>query len=268
MNTTSSTDDLVSLDLTDTILTLTLRSSATGNALNLAMTAALSDALESVNAMREVRCVILRSDGKNFCTGGNVNDMRDGTDLMAGSTTEVRERLLRSLHRITRAVHGIEVPVIAAVNGMAIGAGFDLSLMCDVRLAGEDARFSESFLRLGLVSGIGGAWFLTRLVGVSKAMELTLTSEFIDAATALRLGIVSQVCPPDRLHAETLALARRIARNPPNGMRMAKQLVRDAAHSELSSALEQAASMQAILLCGSEHKEAVGRFLSSARTGN
>lgn len=259
--------DLVALNIEGAVLTITMQSSPTGNALNLAMTSALADALESVNQHREARCVVLRSSGKNFCTGGNVNDMLNGTDLMEGSPTEVRERLLKSLHRITHAVHGIEVPVIAAVNGLAIGAGFDLSLMCDVRLAGDDARFSESFLRLGLVSGIGGAWFLTRLVGVSKAMELTLTSEFIDAQTALRFGIVSHVFRADRLFGEARELAARIAKNPPNGMRMAKQLVRESSQSGLGTALEQAASMQAILLCGDEHKDAVRSFLAAGRVG-
>jgi len=262
---TSSPSDLVASRIDGAVLTITMQSAATGNALNLAMTSALADALERVNAHEEVRCVVLCASGKNFCTGGNVNDMRDGTDLMAGSTTQVRERLLKSLHRITHAVHGIEVPVIAAVNGLAIGAGFDLSLMCDVRLCSEDARFSESFLRLGLVSGIGGAWFLTRLVGLSKAMELTLTSEFIDAQAALRLGVVSQVFGAGQLQAEARKLAERIAMNPPHGMRMAKRLVRDASQSTLSGALEQAASMQAILLCGDEHKNAVRGFLANAR---
>lgn len=262
---TSSPSDLVASRIDGPVLTITMQSAATGNALNLAMTSALADALERVNAHEEVRCVVLRASGKNFCTGGNVNDMRDGTDLMAGSTTQVRERLLQRLHRITHAVHGIEVPVIAAVNGLAIGAGFDLSLMCDVRLCSEEARFSESFLRLGLVSGIGGAWFLTRLVGLSKAMELTLTSEFIDAQAALRLGIVSQVFGADLLHEEALKLAERIAMNPPHGMRMAKRLVRDASQSTLAGALEQAASMQAILLCGDEHKNAVRGFLANGR---
>lgn len=259
----TSNSNLVALDVEGAVLTITMQSLATGNALNLAMTSALADALESVNERRDVRCVVLHSSGKNFCTGGNVKDMLNGTDLMEGSPTDVRERLLKSLHRITHAVHGIEVPVIAAVNGLAIGAGFDLSLMCDVRLCSEDARFSESFLRLGLVSGIGGAWFLTRLVGVSKAMELTLTSEFIDAQAALRFGVVSQVFSADRLLGEAKKLAERIARNPPNGMRMAKQLVRESSQSALPSALEQAASMQAILLCGDEHKEAVRRFLET-----
>lgn len=252
---------LVLRTVEDGVLILTLNSPADGNALNMAMTEALADALESVKAMHEVRCVLLRSSGKHFCTGGNVKDMQEGRDLMAGSVAEVRERLKNSLHRITRALASLDIPSVCAVNGAAVGAGCDLALMCDVRLANGRAQFAESFLRLGLVSGIGGAWFLARIVGPAKALELTLTSEFIRADAAEKLGLVSKVVPDDLLDTEAFRLASTIARNPPQAMRMAKQLVRESAESSLSGALDMAASMQAILLCGDEHKAAVGRFL-------
>jgi enoyl-CoA hydratase/carnithine racemase len=187
--------------------------------------------------------------------------MQSGQDLMAGTVGDVRDRLRLSLHRITRAMDALEVPSIAAVNGAAVGAGFDLTLMCDIRLAADSAQFSESFLRLGLVSGIGGAWYLTRLVGASKAMEMTLTSEFFNAQTALQLGIVSRVVSAADLADAAFQLASTIASGPPNATRMAKRLVRDAASVSLPTALEQAASLQAMLLCGEEHKAAVHDFL-------
>jgi enoyl-CoA hydratase/carnithine racemase len=180
---------------------------------------------------------------------------------MSGSVEEVRDRLHRSLHRITRALSGLDVPSVCAVNGAAVGAGCDLALMCDIRVASTKAVFAESFLRLGLVSGIGGSWFLARIVGYARALELTLTSEFIDAEAALGLGIVSKVVPEDALDIDARSLAKRIAQNPPTALRMAKRLVREAADASLATTLEMAASMQAILLCGREHKEAVGRFL-------
>jgi 2-(1,2-epoxy-1,2-dihydrophenyl)acetyl-CoA isomerase len=245
----------------DGVLTLTLDSPADGNALDLAMTEALSGALEQINDRRDVHCVLLRSSSRHFCTGGNVKDMQSGSDLMSGGVEDVRDRLLRSLHRITRALSGLDVPSVCAVNGAAVGAGCDLALMCDIRVAGTKAVFAESFLRLGLVSGIGGSWFLARIVGYAKALELTLTSEFIDAEAALGLGIVSKVVQDDALDIEARSLAKRIAHNPPTALRMAKRLVREAADASLSTTLDMAASMQAILLCGREHKEAVGRFL-------
>ncbi|WP_345815744.1 enoyl-CoA hydratase-related protein [Paraburkholderia sp. PREW-6R] len=255
---------LVVTSLQEAILTITLNHPEDGNALTVAMTEALSDELERINSRRDIRCVLLRSSSaKHFCTGGNVKDMQSGTDLMDGSVADIRDRLHDSLHRITRALSNMEIPTVCAVNGTAVGAGFDLSLMCDIRIAGQSAVFAESFLRLGLVSGIGGAWFLSRIVGPAKALELSLTSQFIDADEAYRLGIVTKVVPSDKLDAEALELARRVCAHPPRAARMAKNLVRESAESSLSVALELAASMQAILLAGHEHKEAVTRFNTS-----
>jgi enoyl-CoA hydratase/carnithine racemase len=255
-------DSLVESSVDDGVLVLTLNSPSNGNALDVAMTQALSDALEQINDRRDVHCVLLRSSSpRHFCTGGNVKDMQRGSDLMSGGVEDVRDRLHRSLHRITRALSDLDVPSVCVVNGAAVGAGCDLALMCDIRMASANAVFAESFLRLGLVSGIGGSWFLARIVGYAKALELTLTSEFIDAEAALNLGIVSKVVPADALDIEALSLAKRIAQNPPTALRMAKRLVREAADASLATTLEMAASMQAILLCGREHKEAVDRFL-------
>lgn len=243
------------------VLTITLNGLDNGNALTVSMTEALSEVLESINSKREVHCVLLRSATKHFCTGGNVKDMQAGSDLMDGSVEDVRDRLHRSLHRITRALNSLDVPSVCAINGAAIGAGFDLALMCDIRIAGARAVFAESFLRLGLVSGIGGSWFLSRIVGPAKALEMALTSEFIDAEAAHRYGIVSRVVPDDQLDLETRELAARIAANPPGALRMTKKLWRESTESTLTAALEMAASMQAILLCGREHKNAVTDFL-------
>lgn len=254
---------LVTTGLANGVLTITLDAPQTGNALDIAMTDALAGALEDVKNTPGAHCVLLRSAGRHFCTGGNVKDMARGTDLMAGTTTDIQDRLRLGLHRITHALQNLEVPSVAAVNGAAVGAGFDLALMCDVRIAARSARFAESFLRLGLVSGIGGAWFLTRVVGLAKAMELTLTSEFIPAETAAELRIVSRVVDDDRLEAEAADLARTIAAQPPRALRMAKRLVRQSAESGLSAALELAAAMQAILLSGDEHRTTVKQFLEN-----
>ena len=255
-------DTLVRQDFADGVLTLSLNDPGTGNAMSVSLADALAQTLEGANALPDVHCVLLRSTCEHFCTGGNVKDMERGSDLMQGSATEIRARLKSTLHRVTHALQALQMPSIAAVNGAAIGAGCDLALMCDLRVASDDATFAESFLRLGLVSGIGGAWFLTRLVGKAKALELTLTSEFIDASTALKLGMVSRVVSPEALGEVSAALARRIASSPPQALRMAKRLVLDAAESTLPMALENAAAMQAILLCGDEHKVAVREFLA------
>ncbi|VTU27012.1 enoyl-CoA hydratase-related protein [Variovorax sp. RA8] len=256
---------LVRTERAGRVLNVVLDAPAQGNALTVDMTEQLADILEEAALSEGVHCLVLRSSGKHFCTGGNVKDMQEGTDLMAGSVADVRTRLQHTLHRLTRVLATIEIPTIAEVNGMAIGAGCDLALMCDIRIAGERAQFAESFLRLGLVSGIGGAWFLTRLVGPAKAMEMTLTSEFMDAHGALAHGIVSRVVPQQELASETARLAAKVASAPPLALRMAKRLVRESARSELSTALEMAASMQAILLCGDEHKATVTAFLGGSQ---
>jgi enoyl-CoA hydratase/carnithine racemase len=245
------------------VLTIELASGEPGHPLTVAMTERLAEALEDAARRTDINCVVLQSQGRHFCSGGNVKDMRDGADLMQGGVSDVRERLRRSLHRLPLALQAIEVPTIAAVQGSAVGAGCDLALMCDIRIASADARFAESFLRLGLVSGIGGAWFLTRIVGLSKALEMSFTSEFLSAEAAERFGIVAQVVERDALHARAAEMGRQIAANPPTGLRMVKKLVRESASSPLPAALEMAASMQAILLCGDEHKQRVGQFLSA-----
>lgn len=261
--------EVVHSELAAGVLTVTLDAPATGNALDTTMTAALADALEAAARTPEVRCVLLRSSGRHFCTGGNVEDMLGGTDLMAGSAADVRDRLTADLHRVTRALHELPVPSVAEVGGPAVGAGCDLALMCDLRVAGEGAVLAESFLRLGLVSGIGGAWFLTRLVGRAKALELTLTSEFVEAPTALELGLVSRLVESAHLATEARRLATSIAAAPPHALRMAKRLVRESAEVSLPAALEMAAAMQAILLGGAEHGAAVTAFLQAraARAG-
>jgi enoyl-CoA hydratase/carnithine racemase len=247
------------------VLVLSLNDPATGNAVSVAMAQAIAGAVERANLRPDVHCLVVRSTGKHFCTGGNVKDMRSGSDLMQGSVAEVQGRLKSSLHRITRAFAALEIPSIAAINGAAVGAGCDLSLMCDLRIASTTASFAESFLRLGLVSGIGGAWYLARIVGRSKALELTLTSDFIDAASALDLGLVTRVVSPEQLDSTVFEMARKVASNPPQALRMAKRLVLDAAENTLPVALEQAAALQAILLCGEEHKSVVAQFLEGQK---
>lgn len=263
MSPNESTNALVLSTVEDGVLIVSMNDARSGNAMTVAFATALAEALEEATRRPEVGCVLLRSAARHFCTGGNVKDMQRSGDLMAGSVEEVMDGLRSSLHRITLATQAIDVPVIAAVNGAAVGAGFDLALMCDIRLAGARARFAESFLRLGLISGIGGAWFLARTVGLAKAMELTFTSEFLDAPSALAHGIVSRVVPDADLDAESMALSRRIAEAPPRALRLAKRLVRESAQVPLSAALDMAATAQAILLCGQEHKTAVNRFLAS-----
>jgi enoyl-CoA hydratase/carnithine racemase len=203
---------------------------------------ALESAVRDINADPEVRAVILTGTGPTFSSGGNVKHMRDRVGMFAGSPAELREGYRNGIQRIPRAMQACEVPTIAAVNGPAIGAGCDLALMCDIRLASTTAVFAESFVKVGLIPGDGGAWFLPRAVGWSRAHEMAFTGDAVDAATALSWGLVSQVTQPEKLLSAALDLAGRIAVNPPQALRMTKKLLQESQQRTLDSVLELSAS--------------------------
>ncbi len=214
-------------------------------------------ACERINADLEVRAVILTGAGKAFSAGGNVIAMRDRTGLSAGTPAEIRTGYKSGIQRIPLAFYNLEVPTIAAVNGAAIGAGCDLACMCDIRLASEHAKFAESFVKLGIVPGDGGAWFLPRAVGMSKACEMAFTGDVIDAREALDAGLVSRVVAAAQLMPAARQLAERIAANPPHALRMTKRLLREGQHVRLDTLLEMSAAFQALAHHTEDHRNAV-----------
>lgn len=218
-------------------------------------------AINKVNADNDVRCAILTGAGTAFSSGGNVKKMREGGGMFAGSPYSLRNGYLQGIQRIPVAMYELEVPIIAAVNGPAIGAGCDLTCMCDIRIAGKSAKFAESFVKLGIIPGDGGAWFLPRAVGASKAREMAFTGDMIDSDEALACGLVSKVVEDDKLMDAAMALARRIAANPPHALRMAKRLLREGERTGLHTLLDMSASMQALAHKTEDHKEAIDAFL-------
>lgn len=222
---------------------------------------AIVDAVERANSDDDVRVIILTGAGSAFSAGGNIKDMADQTGLFGGSPAQIREGYRRGIQRIPLALNRCDVPLIAAVNGPAVGAGCDLACMCDLRIASTTAWFAESFVKLGIVPGDGGAWFLPRAVGPARAAEMALTGDRIDAATALEWGLVSRVVEPDELLPTARQLAGRIAVNPPRAVRMTKRLLRESAHARLESVLELSASMQALAHHTNDHAEAVSAFM-------
>jgi enoyl-CoA hydratase/carnithine racemase len=217
-------------------------------------------AIDRIHDDRSVRCVILTGNGPSFSAGGDIREMkRQSTPEV--SEMEIRNQYQRGIQRLTTALFNLEVPVIAAVNGHAIGAGLDLACMCDIRIASETAKFAESFVRIGIVPGDGGAWLLQRIVGMSRAAELTFTGDTIDAQQALAWNLVSRVVPHDELMASARELAGRIAQNPSNGLRLTKRLMRESIHSHLGTVLELSATFQAISHKTPDHSEAVNAFL-------
>lgn len=217
-------------------------------------------ACDRIAADPGVKVVILTGAGSAFSSGGNVKDMqRYSRDAIASAP--IREEYRRGIQRLPLALYDLEVPTIAAVNGAAIGAGCDLACMCDIRIASEDAKFAESFIRVGIVPGDGGAWLLPRVVGMSKAAEMSFTGETIDAHEALACGLVSRVVPDDELMPTAWALARRIAVNPGPTLRLTKRLLREGQHVRLDTLLELSAAFQAIAHKTTQHEEAVAAFI-------
>jgi enoyl-CoA hydratase/carnithine racemase len=208
-----------------------------------------------------VKVVILTGAGTAFSAGGNIKHMRDKKGFSAGSPIQIRDAYRNGIQQIPLALYELDVPTIAAVNGPAIGAGMDLSCMCDIRVASDRATFASSFVKLGIVPADGGAWLLSRTVGPSKALELMLTGETIDAATALSIGLATKVVPHETLMQAAMEFAKRIAVHPPLTLRMSKRLLRESQHVSLATSLEIAAAYQALAHYTKDHDEAVLAFI-------
>lgn len=223
--------------------------------------AALEEAVAQANADRRVRVAILTGAGTVFSAGGNIKHMRDRQGMFGGTPTELRQGYRHGIQRIPKALYHCEIPTIAAVNGPAIGAGCDLALMCDLRIASSTATFAESFVKLGIVPGDGGAWLLPRVVGIPRASHMAFTGASIDAAKALEWGLVSEVVEPENLLTTARELAEQIAVNPPDAIRMTKKLLREGGHTSLETSLELSAAMQALSHTTDDHHEAVNAAL-------
>jgi 2-(1,2-epoxy-1,2-dihydrophenyl)acetyl-CoA isomerase len=222
---------------------------------------AFAAACAEITANRAVRCAILTGAGRAFSAGGNVKAMQNREGAFAGAPYEVAQGYRTNIHRIARALYGLEVPLIAAVNGPAIGLGNDVACFADIRIASDTAKFGVTFLKLGLIPGDGGAWLLPRTIGMSRAAELLFTGDVIDAATAEKWGLVSRVVPADQLMAEARKLADRIAAQPPQALRTAKLLLRQGQTVSYDTLLELSAASQALMHHTADHQEGVAAIL-------
>lgn len=249
------------VEKTDHVVTLRINRPEARNPLGEAGDGELfADAVARINADRDLRCAILTGAGKAFSAGGNLKAMRERTGSFAGSPAQIREGYRSSIHRMVRALWNIEIPLIAAVNGPAIGLGNDVACLADLRIAADSAVFGASFLKVGLVPGDGGAWILPRTIGMARAAELFFTGDTIDAPTALAWGLVSKVVPADRLLDEARAFAARICRQPPDVLRMTKRLMREGLAASFDTIMEMSAAMQSLAHMTKDHHEAVSAF--------
>jgi enoyl-CoA hydratase/carnithine racemase len=250
------------LSLENRVATLTFQRHDVRNALTgTALVDDIVDTLDWANRDEAVSVLILTGAGSAFSAGGNIKEMRDRTGTFGGSVLEIQRHYRQGIQNIPRALHRAEIPVIAAVNGPAVGAGCDLACMCDLRIGSTQAVLGETFINLGIIPGDGGAWFLQRLVGYQRAAELTLTGRLVDAAEAKAIGLLLEVVEPDALLPRAQALADAIAAKPPQTVRFTKRLLKLAQRQDLPDFLDLCAAIQAICHHTEDHREAVGAFL-------
>lgn len=221
----------------------------------------VAEACAAINADRDIRCVILTGAGRAFSAGGDVKAMKAREGAFGGNGVDLRDGYRNNIHRVVRSIYGLEVPSIAAVNGAAIGLGCDVACMTDIRIAAEGAKFGVTFLKLGLIPGDGGAWLLPRTIGMSRACELLFTGDVIDAHKAREWGLVSYVVGAEALMDEAMALAERIAQQPPHALRLAKALLKQGQTTTYDTLMEMSAAAQAISHLTEDHMEGVNALL-------
>ena len=217
------------------------------------------------NACTDVSVLVITGAGSAFSAGGNVKAMAEKSGMFTGDAGQVAQGYRDGIQRIPKAIDPLEIPVIAAVNGPAIGAGADLACMCDIRIASTDASFGETFVNLGLIPGDGGAYFLQQIVGYQRAAEMTLTGRVVKANEALDIGLVLEVVDPEALMNKTLDLANRMASKPPITTRYTKRLLKLAKRSNLDDFLDQCAFFQAVCHETEDHHEAVTAFVEKRK---
>lgn len=243
------------------LVILTLDRPDARNAYSEAMVDSLVRALDAVEADDEVRCVVLTGAGRSFHAGGDLKRMRDSSGMFEGGPVALRRQYIDGIQRVPRRLAAFDKPIIAALNGAAIGAGLDLACMCDLRVAVRGAKLGSTFVKVGLVPGDGGAYFLARTIGFARALEMVLTGRIVPADEALAMGLVHAVVEPEALMDEARARARLIAANAPLAVRLTKRAAYRSWDLDMDTALELAASFQGMVQNTEDHREAVDAIL-------
>ncbi|MDO8440340.1 MAG: enoyl-CoA hydratase-related protein [Polaromonas sp.] len=247
----------------DGIGTLTLNRPAQLNAFDLPMVDAWRATLEQAEADDRVKVVVVTGAGRAFCAGGDFEEMARFSEM---DSMGRKDFLYRHVHRIALTLERMEKPVIAAVNGAARGAGCDMALMCDIRLMASSATLAESYINIGLMAGDAGAWFLPRLIGTARALELFWTGRTVDALEAERIGMVNRVVPDNELMAATYELARTIAAKPQQAVRFFRRAVYQSQTMALATHLDMVSSHMAVLEDTPEHRDGIAAFRNRARS--
>lgn len=241
-------------------LWITLNNPEKLNAISYEMIDSLTSVLFNAEMNPDVKVIVIRGAGKAFSAGGDVQAMKEKSGMFHGDSNELRMRYMQGIQKIPKCMEDLSKPVIAMVNGAAIGAGCDLSMMCDLRIGCEESRFGETFAKLGLVPGDGGTFFLTRIIGFSKAMQMTLTADIISGKKAFDFGLMNYFVETADLEKETFTLASKIAALPAVALQMAKKSLKAAYRQDLQVNLDLLAAFQGIAQRTADHEAAVAAF--------
>jgi enoyl-CoA hydratase/carnithine racemase len=249
--------DELKFEVKQGIATITLNRPEKLNAFTDAMQESWLDALEECRTSQDVRVIVMTGTGRAFTTGGDVDSFSASAEQTAAN---IKARVVEGIQRLPRKIAEIDKPVIAALNGLATGGGLDIALACDIRFAAETARFAETYARMGLIPGVGGAYLLPRIVGMSKALEMFWSTDWVDATEAHRIGLVNKVFPDDQLMVQTYAFARRVADGAPLAVQLIKRVMRFGMDKDLATAHELVAANLPIVRTSEDHQEALSAF--------
>lgn len=236
---------------------ITLNRPEASNAYSSSMVSDLVDVLKHADRDSSIRVIVITGAGTNFCAGGDIKAMRDKSGMFTGESNQLREAYQTGIQQIPLTISQMKTPLVAMVNGAAVGAGCDLAAMCDLRVASESAIFAETFAKVGLVPGDGGAFFLVRLIGYAKAMEMFLTCKSYTAHEAKEMGLVNMVVLPQDLKSKTEELVEKLSSLPPIALQMTKRSLVHAYQNDLNSHLELMAAYQGITQRSSDHFRAL-----------
>lgn len=249
--------NFIKTSLKDHVFTLTLNRPEAANAFHLPMIDELISTLERADYDPDVRVILITGEGKNFCAGGDVKAMETKSEMFSGEPDELRRNYQKGIQRIPQTMERLQKPIIAAVNGAAIGAGCDFACMCDLRIGSDRTKMGETFSKLALVPGDGGTYFLPRIIGYSKAMEMFLTGKIYDGAQCLNMGLLNDCVSDDALMEKAFELSKTIAENAPTAIQMTKKAMKVSYLKDLQTSLDLLAAFQGITQRTQDHFEGI-----------
>ncbi|PKB68702.1 MAG: hypothetical protein BZY81_01330 [SAR202 cluster bacterium Io17-Chloro-G4] len=259
---------LLEKDNSEHIAWLTINRPRRRNAIANLTVRELAEAVEDIEADDDIRVVILTGAGESFCAGGDLHALSGGAEpgAWASENTDDIRRSFKGAQRLMLGLQRLEKPVIGMINGAAVGAGFDLACVCDIRIGSPNARFMVAYVRIGLFPGFGGTWLYSRTLGsLGKAAEMLFTGDFLEADEAYRVGFLNKLVPEEELKATTLEMARKIAAGPPIAIRLSKLMLYKGLEFDLDTALKMAAAAETITLTSRDHQEGISSIRESRK---